>query len=496
MNPTFINSDDIRHDFSIAMSEMYQKEVPLYGDLIDLVSEVNTEVLNKQPEIRQQLEHTGEIDRLGMERHGAIRLGTAAELSMMRRLFAVMGMYPVGYYDLAPAGVPVHSTAFRAIDTQSLNKSPFRVFTSLLRLDLIDDEALKQEAIAALDKRTIFTDNVINLIKRFEAQGGLTAEDAKQFVKEALETFRWHDNTPVSKGLYQQLLSQHGLIADVVGFKGPHINHLTPRTLDIDAVQAGMQAKGIPPKAIIEGPPRRRCPILLRQTSFKALEEAVSFKNPNGGYETGHHTARFGEIEQRGVALTPKGRALYDQLLSQARRQLAVTPNADNASEYYQILESAFAAFPDDYQTLHDEGLAYFYYQAVDSDTDNAPTLDSIDVENVNDSLSKQVVTDLLEQGMIRLEPIVYEDFLPVSAAGIFQSNLHDDSTNDSANGNENGENSGKQSKGEVHTNKEAFENALGAQVYDELALYQTLQAQSLKACLANLNSKALNGVI
>lgn len=496
MNPTFINSDDIRHDFSLAMSEMYQKEVPLYGDLIDLVSEVNTEVLNEQPEIRQQLEHTGEIDMLGMERHGAIRLGTAAELSMMRRLFAVMGMYPVGYYDLAPAGVPVHSTAFRALETSSLNKSPFRVFTSLLRLDLIDDEALKQEAMAALDKRTIFTDNVISLIERFEEQGGLTAEDAKQFVKEALETFRWHDNTPVSKVLYQQLLSQHGLIADVVGFKGPHINHLTPRTLDIDAVQAGMRAKGIPPKAIIEGPPRRRCPILLRQTSFKALEEAVSFKNPKGGYETGHHTARFGEIEQRGVALTPKGRALYDQLLSQARRQLAVTPNADNASEYYQILESAFAAFPDDYQTLHNEGLAYFYYQAVDSDTDNAPTLDSIDVENVNDSSSKQVVTDLLEQGMIRLEPIVYEDFLPVSAAGIFQSNLHDDSTNDNENDNEKDEHRSKQSKDKGHANKEAFENALGAQVYDELELYQTLQAQSLKACLANLNNKALNGVI
>lgn len=501
MNPTFINSDDIRHDFSIAMSEMYQKEVPLYGDLIDLVSEVNTEVLNKQPEIRQQLEHTGEIDRLGMERHGAIRLGTAAELSMMRRLFAVMGMYPVGYYDLAPAGVPVHSTAFRAIDTQSLNKSPFRVFTSLLRLDLIDDEVLKQEAIAALDKRKIFTDDVISLIERFEAQGGLVAEDAKQFVKEALETFRWHDKTPVSKALYQQLLSQHGLIADVVGFKGPHINHLTPRTLDIDAVQAGMRAKGIPPKAIIEGPPRRRCPILLRQTSFKALEEAVSFKNPNGGYETGHHTARFGEIEQRGVALTPKGRALYDQLLSQARRQLAVTPNADNASEYYQVLESAFAAFPDDYQTLHDEGLAYFYYQAVGSDADIVvadieQTLDSLEVESINDSISKQVITDLLEQGMIRLEPIVYEDFLPVSAAGIFQSNLHDDSTNDNENDNEKDEHRSKQSKDKGHANKEAFENALGAQVYDELELYQTLQAQSLKACLANLNSKALNGVI
>ncbi|BFM03449.1 hypothetical protein Psyaliredsea_20960 [Psychrobacter alimentarius] len=139
------DSNAIRHEFSIAMSAMYQSEVPLYGDLLDLVAEVNTEVLTQHSEIKEQLEHTGEIDRISMERHGAIRLGTAAELHMMRRLFAVMGMYPVGYYDLAPAGVPVHSTAFRAIDTQALNQSPFRVFTSLLRLDLIDDEVLKKK---------------------------------------------------------------------------------------------------------------------------------------------------------------------------------------------------------------------------------------------------------------------------------------------------------------------------------------------------------------
>ncbi len=30
------------------------------------------------------------------------------------------------------------------------------------------------------------------------------------------------------------------------------------------------------------------------------------------GQKQGTHTARFGEIEQRGVALTPKGRQLYD----------------------------------------------------------------------------------------------------------------------------------------------------------------------------------------
>lgn len=59
---------------------------------------------------------------------------------------------------------------------------------------------------------------------------------------------------------------------------------------------------GITPKILIEGPPRREVPILLRQTSFKALEEQVLFVDE----KQGTHTARFGEIEQRGVALTPK----------------------------------------------------------------------------------------------------------------------------------------------------------------------------------------------
>ncbi len=76
-----------------------------------------------------------------------------------------------------------------------------------------------------------------------------------------------------------------------------------------------MSAYGITPKAVIEGPPRRDVPILLRQTSFKALEESIRF----AGDTQGRHTARFGEIEQRGVALTPDGRALYDRLLAAAR---------------------------------------------------------------------------------------------------------------------------------------------------------------------------------
>ncbi|MGO7653298.1 2-oxoadipate dioxygenase/decarboxylase family protein, partial [Rhizobium ruizarguesonis] len=77
-------------------------------------------------------------------------------------------------------------------------------------------------------------------------------------------------------------------------------------TLDIDAVQARMPERCITPKAVIEGPPRRHCDILLRQTSFNALEETIAFSGDDGAIK-GTHTARFGEVEQRGVALTAKG---------------------------------------------------------------------------------------------------------------------------------------------------------------------------------------------
>src|SRR5699024_10661562 len=145
-------------------------------------------------------------------------------------------------------------------------------------------------------------------------QGSLTDAEATRFVTEALETFRWNHDATVDYKTYQALHEEHPLIADIVCFRGPHINHLTPLTLDIDRAQAAMPEYDITPKKIIEGPPKRSRDILLRQTSFKALEESIRF----AGASTGHHTARFGEIEQRGIALTPAGRKLYDELLIRA----------------------------------------------------------------------------------------------------------------------------------------------------------------------------------
>lgn len=242
-----VPGSDIRAAFSSSMSAMYRDEVPAYGTLLELVARVNEETLTAQPGLRARLEATDNLDRISEERHGAIRLGTAAELAMMRRVFAVMGMYPVGYYDLSAAGVPVHSTAFRPVGEEALKSNPFRVFTSLLRLDLVADASLRAESARILAVRRIFSEQTVELTEKAEKEGGLSRADADRFVAAVLETFRWHDNASVDAQMYQRLHDAHRLIADVVSFKGPHINHLTPRTLDIDKVQALMPEYGITP---------------------------------------------------------------------------------------------------------------------------------------------------------------------------------------------------------------------------------------------------------
>ncbi|WP_368866190.1 2-oxoadipate dioxygenase/decarboxylase HglS, partial [Stenotrophomonas maltophilia] len=448
MSASFVSPDVIRRLFAQAMSRMYRTEVPLYGTLVELVERINAQVLAQDPALAAQLQRNDERGRLDEERHGAIRVGTVQELATLRRLFAVMGMFPVGYYDLSVAGVPVHSTAFRPLTGAALAQNPFRVFTSLLRLELIEDEALRAQSAQILARRRIFTDAALALIDQAERDGGLSQHDAERFVAEALETFRWHGDATVDLPTYHALHQAHRLVADVVSFRGPHINHLTPRTLDIDAAQAAMIEQGMAAKAVIEGPPRRACPILLRQTSFKALEEAVHFPDEQGG-DAGTHTARFGEIEQRGLALTPKGRALYDQLLAQARNSEGA---GSTGGDYGQRLQAAFAAFPDDHDTLRREGLGYFRYQLTEAGRAAPGGIGDLPAEA------------LIAAGLVVADPIVYEDFLPVSAAGIFQSNLGGE----------------EQRAYAAHANREAFEQALGVPVNDEFDIYERLQAESL----------------
>tara|TARA_R110000787_G_scaffold99840_9_gene204621 strand:+ start:35410 stop:36723 length:1314 start_codon:yes stop_codon:yes gene_type:complete len=424
----------LRQNFADRLSLMYREEVPAYGTLVDLVESINTADAEAS---------TFSGARLGQERHGAIRLALPEELSLLRRALGVLGMFPVDYYDLAAAGLPVHSTAFRPINDDAIERSPFRLFVSLVRLDQIVSPTLKDEVERLTRERSVMSPVALRYIERAEAQGGLTDAEGEAFLDAMIETFRWRGEALSTKHVYDALLNEHPLLADIVCFPNPHINHLTPRVSDIDAAQQKMIDLGLPAKAVIEGPPRRKCPILLRQTAFKALEESVTFRNLDGVDAAGVHTARFGEIESRGAALTRAGMDLYNACLA----------------------SGDFDAIPDDWNALRIKKLAWFKYRAAPGARLPAAPPES------SDALEK-----LIANGSIIPEPITYEDFLPVSAAGIFRSNLRSEgSTNTGTKG-----------------NQAAFEEALGRPVSQAQALYEQESLTSLQQLFAHEQPKEL----
>lgn len=464
------DQNELRARFCQALSDMYKNEVPLYGTLVDLVREADAIAL----QATQKVQETSAIDpdkvlpsRHRVERHGAIRLGTAHELSTIRRMFAVMGMYPVGYYDLSQAGFPMHATAFRPRSQAALAQHPFRVFTTVLRMELLTEKT-RELAQRALQQRNIFTPRLIEMLDQIDEAGTMSAEECSEFINEALETFRWHSKATVTLDEYMQLKFEHPLIADIVSFPSAHINHLTPRTIDIDLVQQLMVDYGMPAKERIEGPPKRKCPILLRQTSFKALEETVLFRDGANDFVKGSHTARFGEVEQRGYALTREGRRLYDQILDQVNAQ-SVKRNL-TGSDYDKLLHDSFTKFPDSLSELHGLKLAYFEYRLT-------PTGEKLAQDGTAASHFDETAVStqqLLDSHVLSYEPLTYEDFLPLSAGGIFNSNLGDVPKS-------------KQLIMTAEPDFDGFQRCLGTRVADEFHLYAEVQETSLRDCARRL---------
>ncbi|SPO28760.1 uncharacterized protein UTRI_04638 [Ustilago trichophora] len=484
-----ITSTQLRAFLASSMSSMYRTEVPLYGDLLSIISSVNSSVIRSNPDVISD----DEISRLNVERHGAIRVGTEAELSLLSRIFRIFGMHPVGYYDLAKdAGLPIHATAFRPVGRENLVKNPFRIFCSLLRMDLIQDLPTRRLAEELLAKRQIVSQRCVELLVKAESAlpeekeievriAGLSRSEALEFVERVVDIFAWHPDTPVSMAQYKMLAKSHPLVADIVSFRGPHINHLTPRTLDIDQVQRMMVSQGIDAKDVVEGPPRRTNPVYLRQTSFHALSEEVKFLGAaEGGVEEGKHKARFGEIEARGQALTKKGSRLYDALMAKVAKVKRAKEEERGETgvgkeECVQILEEVFGdGFPDEKDALLREGLGYFMFSVRDQNLAKQMAIGS------GLKSGCELLADMVQAGGLDAEPITYEDFLPASAAGIFQSNLPQTATArpTSARSEANSdEHNGKLDDKEARRKLEA---AVGGEILDYFTLYAEQQRQSL----------------
>ncbi|WP_405875424.1 2-oxoadipate dioxygenase/decarboxylase family protein [Streptomyces sp. NBC_00005] len=448
-----ISQWQLRAAFAARLSDVYGREVPAYTTLVDVSREVNEDVLRAQGADAERL---GSIGRVTAERHGAIRVGTPAELGQVARVFGALGMHPVGFYDLreaAAGAVPVVSTAFRPVDGEELARNPFRVFTSLLTPadPRFFDADLRARLENFLAGRELFPPELLALADRAEAERELPEEDAERFLQLAVSAFEL-STEPIDRAWYETLEKVSAVAADIGGVRSTHINHLTPRVLDIDELYRRMTERGIEMIDTIQGPPNWKGPdILLRQTSFRALAEPRALRTPDGSVISGALRVRFGEVEARGIAVTREGRALHDRLLGRIDEHLALHPGAERGEVARALWEEHL---PGTEQELAAQELAYFTYQVADRRPRDG-------------SRPPATLGELLAQGWVQARPIVYEDFLPRSAAGIFQSNLSGEGSRDN------------DQEGTAH-DAEWLSAAVDREVLDPFALYEQQQNRSL----------------
>ncbi|MFG2193288.1 2-oxoadipate dioxygenase/decarboxylase family protein [Streptomyces sp. NPDC048639] len=450
----------LRAAFAHRLSEMYGREVPAYTTLVDVSREVNEDVLRAEGAGAERL---GSISRVTAERHGAIRVGTPDELNQVARIFGALGMRPVGFYDLreaASSAVPVVSTAFRPVDAEELARNPFRVFTSMLTPadPRFFDTELRERLERFLAERQLFPPELLALADRAEAEGELPDAEAGRFLHLAVRAFEL-STEPLDQGWYETLERVSAVAADIGGVRSTHINHLTPRVLNIDELYRRMTERGVTMIDTIQGPPRWDGPdVLLRQTSFRALAEPRPMRSADGQVTSGALRVRFGEVEARGIALTRQGRALYDDLLTRIDDR-AAKDGGDRQEIARALWEEKLPATE---RELAASGRAFFTYHPVPGrPRDGSPPPAGL--------------AELLDQGWVEARPIVYEDFLPRSAAGIFQSNLSDQgSRNDSHSA--------------VRYDSDWLSGAVGREVLDPFSLYERQQNRSLEQVARDLD--------
>lgn len=225
---------------------------------------------------------------------------------------------------------------------------------------------------------------------------------------------------------------------------------LGERDLDLSGVQHSGH------KDFTEGP-SQDTPVLLRQDAYKAIPEAVEFVNADGTATKGVHTARFGEIEQRFYATTPAGRALYDNCLSladAAREKDPGLPKRDFAA-YEAMYAAPFAAIPKTLPELLERGLVYGVYSATPKGIEG------------KGSIRATEPNELVRLGYAQVEGLRYEDFLPVSAAGIFASNLNQYGTKSTA-------------AEKPAYSKATLEEIMGKKIIDTNETYRGMEAASI----------------
>ena len=157
-------------------------------------------------------------------------------------------MHPVGFYDLreaASSAVPVVSTAFRPIAAEELARNPFRVFTSMLTPA---DRAVLRAGPATQRLESFLAARHSSLPSCSTSptgpNGTASSPGTTPTVPEPGDGGFELSREPVDRPGTRRWRRSPAVAADIGGVPSTHINHLTPRVLDIDELYRRMTDRG------------------------------------------------------------------------------------------------------------------------------------------------------------------------------------------------------------------------------------------------------------
>lgn len=538
MSSSFANKVEMQNRLFAELSRMFGQEVPLYDKSLLVNRETNQTVCALLGKLHIGFAISdAQLDQTSSERHGAIRIGKPSEYRLICRFFAAFAMEPHNYYDMTNVGAksqPIVATAFRSrlnpdhrVFTSLLMTDYFdpttrqRIEGLLATREVFSEKAKtlitrnEQQGGLSWDDANALIAEGVNRIFKWTGQardyqlykdlcdaGFKIAADIACFESHHLNhltpntfcmdlytaamkfclgemdaaTFRGRAETALGRFVkradrdYLRLQFKQLDRATIAGFQPAPlpaaavtdaVEKLTQRLEQPDLALTKLNHAGF--KDFTEGP-SEDTPILLRQDAYKALTEPVKFRNGDGSTVDTVHTARFGEIEQRGYATTPKGRELYDRCLAEADAARDKNPSLSKKdfAAYEKLYAQPFAPFPKTLPELLQQSLVFGRYTVTPKGLAAKGKITTTDLP------------ELIRLGYVDYEGLRYEDFLPVSAAGIFASNLNQYGTKSSA------------AQKPVYT-QAMLEEILGRKIVDPNVTYAGLEAESLQQVYAQL---------
>ena len=531
MNSKYADKRQMQNRLFSELSRMFGHEVPLYDKSLLVNSLCNRIVgeLLSQGHVGFTIS-ADQLEKSSGERHGAIRIGKPSEYRWIARLFSVFAMEPHNFYDMTDVGEksqPIVATAFRSklnpdhrvfcslLMTDYFDPATRERIEALLATREVFSERAKeliakheQQGGLNWDDANQLIAECVNRIFKWTgkarahqlyndlcAAGFKIAADiacfeshhlnhltpntfcidlytaAMKFCMSELDEVAFQNRAittlqRLADSADQDYLKLHFkelTIAQIATFKVAPVpaenlmqlvEKLTRRLQKIALDLRTLKHAGF--KDHTEGP-AAGIPVLLRQDAYKALSEPVKFHCPDGTVVDSVHTARFGEIEQRFYATTPTGRQLYDRCLAEADLVKENHPGLEkNDFAAYELLYAQpFAPFPKTLPELLQKQLVYGCYNTTAKGLVN------------KDNITNTDINQLVRRGFVTYEGLRYEDFLPVSAAGIFASNLNQYGTKSTA----------------LHKpvySQTMLEDILDRKIVDANVTYAGLQAESL----------------